>query len=81
MEIKTKFNIHDGVYFIDYKKILYGRVVSIIFDEDGAESQIFVYRIKCCNGYTAYLTEKHLFCTKEDAEQKLEEIENENIMC
>ena len=37
MKIETKFNIFDYVYFIMDKRIRYGRVASIIFEEDGAE--------------------------------------------
>ena len=76
MKIETKFDIFDYVHFIDKGQIFYGRISSIIFDESGSENKIFVYRITCCNGYTAYLTEKDLFATNEEAEQKLKEKEN-----
>lgn len=77
MKIETKFDIFDYVYFIIDKKIHYGRVGSIIFEEDGAEDILFVYHIKW-DGFSAYLREKQLFATKEEAEEKLKEIKNES---
>lgn len=74
MEIKTKFDIGQEVYYFGFNNTLGKRMIcsfticSInIFDED-------------CILYTDYYSSEYsewtLFATKEEAEQKLKEIQN-----
>ncbi len=77
MEIKTKFDIGQEVYTIRHQNYIYKtKVVYIEIFKEGNEL-IIGYKYYLPGSYETYLAEDNeLFTTKEEAEQKLKEIEN-----
>jgi hypothetical protein len=67
MKIETKFDIGQKVYYIDFKNVVEMKISFL----EVYKTDIFYYdTIGCC------YNEEDLFATKEEAEQKLKEIEN-----
>ena len=75
MEIKTKFDIGQEVYIVfDDKSILKGEIIGLMCIV-GLEKNFVHYECES-NGFSFEEMEENVFLTKEEAEQKLREIEN-----
>ena len=68
MEIKTKFNIGDEVFYLDENKIKTKRIDSIQFDLYKDKSGGLRYRLEGFSktGHWEYFKENELFSTKEE---------------
>lgn len=85
MEIKTKFDIGQKVWFIGNKfngeenSLYMGKISTIVIVYRGVifdkESHDISYEVDC--GFFANMYEERLYATKEEAEAKLKEIKNE----
>lgn len=77
MEIKTKFDLEQEVYTIRHNYIYKTNVVYIEIFKVGNEL-IIGYKYYLPGSYETYLAEDNeLFATKEEAEQKLKELNND----
>lgn len=82
MEIKTKYNINDEVYFINGNKITHNKITSIdisIYERKNVVKQIIKYTIdlgnifgrRICDTFTSR-NEEEIFSTKEELIKSLE---------
>lgn len=80
MKIETKFDINQEIYFIvrGEQEAKGGKIHSIHPDiKEVADFTFTRYGITDENGYALRLPEEQIFATKEEAEAKLEEIQND----
>ena len=64
MEIKTKFNINDEVWFIYDNKVIKRKIVRINIEIESEQRTI--YRLNPCINNVLQFEEKNLFPTKEE---------------
>ena len=69
MNIETKFNIDDGVYFFDGDKVKKGKISMIYATYDDVDGVIIDYDIE---GVSGSLPEKELFKTTKDLYKHVE---------